>query len=242
MLALGHRRAHRGRHHGPDALAAHPDRDPRRLRHPALLRAGLRDLSRRPSRRHAGPCSAHAARRPCHHRGMSQQFARMPDRRRRRRPRRSAAWAACRGHDCSATCARTSARSPSRSSACSSRRSSDLPSRSSSPGSRARSSPAAMPPASTGSSSLLIVLFCVQVVGELRPDVAARRRRGAGRRAAARRAVRAPRDALARLPRPAHRVGRARVAPLERRDARPDDADPDRHDACSRRSSGSSAR
>ena len=61
---------------------------------------------------------------------------------------------------------------------------------------------------------------------QLPADVPARRGGGAGRRPAARRPVRPPRDAVARFPcQPAGRG--ARLAPVERRDARADDADPD---------------
>ena len=62
---------------------------------------------------------------------------------------------------------------------------------------------------------------------QLPPDVPARRRRRARRRAAPGRPVRQAGDAVARLPREPQGRG-ARVAPVERCDARADDAHPDR--------------
>ena len=64
---------------------------------------------------------------------------------------------------------------------------------------------------------------------QLPPDVPARRRRGTRRRAAPRRPVRAAGDVVARLPRRSQGGG-ARVASVERRDARADDAHPDGHE------------
>ena len=64
------------------------------------------------------------------------------------------------------------------------------------------------------------------VAGRLRPVLLPGRGGGADRRPAAGRAVRAPRDALAGLPRP-QPGRRARVAPVERRDPRPHHAHPD---------------
>ena len=97
---------------------------------------------------------------------MTQQFARVPDRCRRRRPRGPRLRWRARGRGSSATCART----PRRFSiaivglrhlvAHRARRS-----RWSSPGSRPRSSRAATRPGSTAWSSLLFGLFCVQAVG-----------------------------------------------------------------------------
>ena len=72
MLALGLGGLIAGAITDPDAVAADPDRDPRRVRHPALLRARLRLMNVQPRRLRA------ETRRPCHHRGMTQQFARVP--------------------------------------------------------------------------------------------------------------------------------------------------------------------
>ena len=63
---------------------------------------------------------------------------------------------------------------------------------------------------------------------QLPPDVPPRSGGRAGRRSAPGRSVRAPRDAVTRLLRGAP-GRRARVAPVERRDARAHDADPDDH-------------
>ncbi len=76
---------------------------------------------------------------------------------------------------------------------------------------------------------ILLGLFVIQAIGSFLQTYLLGRRRRTGRGAAPGRPVRPARDAVARLPRrPPGR--RARVAPVERRDAGPDDAHPDRHE------------